>query len=364
MVVFQRMEDGKPTCIVERAGKIVSRQPDDPWGSLCLYVLLGLLRACYRAFGSLKEYPAPPAYKFLSKFNVKELVDKFDFVEFEEEILPRLEGKSNFNKVVANWQLIKENDMMNGEPADLYEVYDWIVRLRLLMRAEKGSGAPSLPADIKTDVEQMGNIKDIKFALITNEAFVPAFKTVHAEGAIVCRGEDKIFVTNPLSCQTNFFGLQYATIPELEAEAFKEPQEETLYDEQQPIESTSDLVSKVVTLLGRPRQKMSSDDNEFLDHGGHPELLDGSRGGLGKSALRGMRNVVGEGEIGGCIQRLAGYLSDKLPGAPIEQVTDFAAGRIAAMQGDYRPSRQLRPDGKADWILVFKNVNNRKPQYK
>lgn len=353
--VYQRTIEGKPYCIVEKGGRAISQQEDDVWGTLCMFVFLRLLRACYQAFEVLENYPPPPAYKFLPHFDVRALVDAFDFKNFEEKVLPKLAGKTNYDRVVKNWKIIKENNMMDGDVADLYEVYDWIIRLRVLMRGEKGDGHYVLPDCIRTDVEQLGAITTAKFALITSDALLPAYQAVHSTGTIVEHGGNRIFIANPSSCMTNVFGFQE---PEELDINFDERPDECAYKEPEPVEAVSgDMTMKVITLLGRPRQKMTVADNEFLEHGGHPELLDASRGGFGKAALRGLRNAAGEGEVEECIQRLATHLSHKLPGTPIEHMMDFAAGKIAAMQGDYRANRTVGAEGKTTWMLTIKNRN-------
>lgn len=356
VVVYQKTVESKPICVVERAGKVLSQQEDDVWGSVCFIVLSTLLRACYNLFGSLRKYPMPPTHKFLSKFDVRELVAAFDFDRFRTETLPKLHGKTNFNAIVEDWNIIEDRKMWEGDMADLYEVYDWIVRLQVQLRGMKGSGGYRIPDNIPTDIEQLPNIKNTRYVQILSDALIPAYRALFPKGQVIDDGSRKVFIADPHGCMVNEFGYQQPVVPEIDPNV---KVEESGYVEREPVETASlDMVQKVVSLLGRPRQKMTTTDSEYLDHGGHPELLDAGKGGFGKAALRGMRNVAGEGEVSTCIQRLANHLSNKSPEVPMEHIMDFAAGRIAAMQGDYRAAREVDCDGKARWLLVIKNKNN------
>lgn len=355
--VYKKVEGGNNYCVIQQNKRTLACTPDDTWATLCVYTVLAIFRSVKESFKVLKSYPAPTAAMFLTTtgFKVKELVHAFDFEEFERNILPTLLHKTNYGAVIKDWELIKEGQMMAGDDGDLLEVFDWIVRLRLLMRAEKGGAKVSIPGSVKTDVEQLGQLDKVEFARITMEHTVGILQTVHATGVVYGDKPNQIFIARPSKHTVNEYGFSPLVLPEFNLKETPDKMvEETAIHRVCDISTDGGLVNKLVGLICIPRQKMSEEQNEFLKHGGHPELVDETSGGLGKSALKGFKKYIGEGPVDGCIANLASHFSTKLPLAAENEILDLATGRIAAMQGDYKVTRK-----EGTWHLEAKNINTK-----
>lgn len=349
VVSYQVDKQGQPHCVVTQCGKDISRKPDDQFASLCYLTLTKLWEAAKSTFDVWGNPSRVPAALFISNFNVDKALTSFDFEQFEKEVLPKIVDKTNYGRVVRNWPKVQEA-LENMEPGDNLLVFDWVVELKVLQRQEKDQGSFVVPEIVKTDVEQLTNIAGAEFVKMTNMAFLPAYQAIHPNGVL----HDDVYITDPTSSATNMFGFQVFSPPEVKMEVMA-AQLPTASDAGVLVSATAenDHVMRVVRLMPLPRQKLSAADEEYLINGGYPDLLNNEKGGIGKTGMKGLRNVAGTGKVKECVDRLVQYFKGRLPEAQDEHVLHLACGRLAAMQSDYECRLK-----EGEWHLQFKNVNN------
>lgn len=357
LVVYHRrdvLEDKTVNrCVIQQHGTIIYQLEDDPWASLTVLMIFRLWKKARELFNVFRKFASVPAHAVMKGFDAEALVKKFDFDNFDDNMLPILANMSDpvARRLVQEYRDYVKPIIDAPSSVDYLSLFDWILETRVFMRTCAVKGDITIPSDVKTDVEQLANIQGAEFVKITNPSFKICYQTVHPTAIEV----GDVLVIHPNKCRVNVFGLPIFELPEID---FEKPCTAPLLASQDVVDSSthvlgdiepvdSDLVLKVVNLLQKPRQKMTAYENEFLTHGGHPEMID-TEGGFGKSALKGLRCVIGVGPVDECITRLTKHFMLKIS-YPEQVVRDFAAGRIAGMQGEYRA--ELR---EKTWYLQTK----------
>lgn len=340
IVVLAKVENDKTYCVVKQGDKEIHRALDDCYGSLSWLTCYNFFDHVYRIFQLRRRYSVPSASALFTPFNVS-VIKNFDLNWFVGEVLPLLKGKTNIERIAEQYTRF---DFGTEDVAEQYEIYDWIVQVFVLLRQMKWEGmAARLPADCvpRTIMDVIANLSAARFVKFPpgTEPMIPALKAVFPDAAEV----EGVWVCKPSELANDPFGLEdapawlsaidmgYAT-----AEGLQQDLTETRLNQ---MEDASDLIKKVIHNLTTPYQQLTDEQQQFSLHGGNPDLIDKTKGGLGKNKLSGLGKISGVGPIEDCIDRLAKHLKLSLVKFSDEDVYNLAAGRISRMTSEKRPVR-------------------------
>lgn len=341
MVVYAKVENDTTYCVVKQGDKVISKQPDDPFGTLCWLTCSNLFDNLYRVFKLRRRYQVPAVSTFFTPFDV-EVIKKFDLEWFVDEVLPAVKGKTNIEKIAEEYRRF---DFATQDLAVKYEIYDWIVQVYVELRKMKWPvGKLQLPTDVKTQtiMEALANLQNAQFVTFPagTESLLPALRTVHPNAKEV----DGVWVCHPEALEKDPFGLEDAPIWLSEIDKDFTTDESASADLTEKrlnvAEDLSDTIKKVLHVLTTPQQHLSTEHVEFTNHGGNPDIIDKNKGGLGKNKLLGLGKICGVGPLQECIDRLANHLKLSLPNFTDAEIYNLAAGRIAKMSSEKRPVRK------------------------
>lgn len=335
IVVSLEQTDDANYCVVSQHKQILSKNRDDPYASLCYSTLKAIFLLAVNLFHPLRNYQLPPSSMFFGRFNV-EVVHQFDRKWYETQVVPELQGKSNANRILRDYTKLNWN---SDSVADKYEIYDWIVTLMVLLREMKLHNAVKEPDTTPLPIEiALQNLAGARFISAAGaENFMAAIKAVHPNAKDV----NGVIHCDPREVEGFSEEICAPVLPTFDWNAVADVGG---LDQQVAACDAPELEKRVALLLQKPVQTYTSEEKEFITHGGVPDILVPNKGGIGLSKLKGLGNVAGEGTVGECVERLTEHLLKSLSSSfSAEQVRNLAAGRIARMQSD---RRVVSRDGK------------------
>lgn len=329
VVVYAKKEEDKTYCIVKQGDKEISRQVDDNFGTLSWLTCETLFNAVSNIKKAHRRYPVPPAASFFHSFDAN-VIKTFDLEYFVDEILPKLKGKTNI------WNIAKkftEYDFNTDDELHMCEIYDWIVRVWVELRKMKWEDSKiTIPeGTVPTPIMQaLTNLQSAQFVLVPKEFenLIPALKAVHPD----CIEVDNIWVMDPKQCETDPFGLSGNTFTAID---YNFEPNHSHGGMPPPIgQEVSGVYREMVYCLTHPPQSLTREQQEFMEHGGNPDVLDVAKGGIGKNKLFGLGRTCGQGPIEDCVDRVYRHLQPSLAKFPTQDILNLAAGRIARMSSE------------------------------
>lgn len=351
--VYTHVKAGITYCVVKQGEKEISRTIDDAFGTLTWLTLSNLAETAYNIFRSHRKYPVPACSTLFNCFDVS-TVKTFDMRWFTEDVLPKIKGKTNVEKIANEYTHF---DFETSDITEQYEIYDWIVRLYVQLRRMKWDVSEvEMPAGARVDniMSVLGNLKTAQFVEFGpgQEAMVPALKAVFPEAVEIDGPQGKVWVCNPSEHMKDPLGLSGDTFEAVDwkydpvEHATLNPTPKSIHAAEEmadcgnEIPEYRDIFQKVVKLLTTPHQSFTEEETAFATHGGNPAILDVQNGGIGKGKLLGLGRVCGEGQIRECIDRVYNHLKPNLPNFSDKDVLNLAAGRISKMSSEKRPVRK------------------------
>lgn len=329
VVVYAKVEGEQTFCIVKQGDRELSKQLDDSFGTLSWLTCETLFNAVYNIKKGHRRYPVPPAASFFHCFDAK-VIKKFDLEHFVDVILPKLEGKTNILTVAKKY---KEFDFNTEDELQMCEIYDWIVRVWVELRKMKWDettvtipeGTVPIPV-----LQALTNLQSAQFVSVPKdlENLIPALKAVHPD----CIEVDGVWVMDPKQCETDPLGLSGNTFTAID---YSFEPNSSHGGMPPPIgQEVSGIYRDMVYCLTHPPQSLSKEHQEFMEHGGNPDVLDVSKGGIGKNKLFGLGRLCAQGPIEECVERVYKHLQPSLVKFPNQDVLNLAAGRIARMSSE------------------------------
>lgn len=334
LVVSHTIRDGKPYCDVVKEGAIAASYRDDYFATGSKHIFDAIYTEAMKDVPYAEKFADMVCSQFDACFNVRFALAQFDQQGFEA-LLPDLKGVM-FAGVEKRYASV----VFDGDEWECYNAYDWIASTFSIIR-ELGVVVASPITDARPVLEVLGNLSGCRvFDISGAGAFVGALESLYPGGVVRDHGGRKYFLADSTQSALVLIGgvpLEFTVNSEWlsPSKGDKGRKEDRVKVSVEVIADEDDLAAhaqRVAALLPQAPQSLTHEEQEYTLHGGVPDMLDRARG-VGKTALKGFGQTVGEGPLDECIVRLAQSIKKKVGNRfTFSECVSFSAGRIARMQ--------------------------------
>lgn len=342
-VVVVRQEVGEKIEVqVTKNGEVLKTFPGDALGTASLFIFSAIWHMYARHERLLYDYVFAPAYSFVSGFNIDKVLQGFERVAFEEQVLPELEKANDPYPTYAG--KYREAITIPGRAGD-YAVYDVLVRMFSYIRSHNFNldyinWSRLHPVPVR---QALGNLTAYNSFLLSgkDDVYLGLLKEVFPAGGEFDYGGNHIYVADK-TCDVlsiiggvgfdvelnnlKFDGISSKDAPKLQSaprgivRAVK-----TVIDQ----ELMGELAALVEVMLEKSETAWDESEKALRDYPRDNNLI-GPKG-VGKNALKGLTMLVLGLPIPQAIQRVAEHLRAKTA-ISVEAAAKIAASRIAQMR--------------------------------
>lgn len=329
IVTHVRTESGYAAQLIHE-GSLIFESPDDCLASASVL----LTNKVWSLLPSqLLAYDMQPAYCYLQGKNVPAAMKDFERPEFERNLLPQ------FKEVEALKNHVQVYEANCGEESEIqtYLLYDVLVRLLCYAREHRMTVARDGIAGMEV-VDAIAGLKDSTATCIdvTDSPFLDALKVIHVDAnETVIDGRVYLIKAVPINTYGCVRGAEHRDLPDaiiarvlsgekIQAITTGSPALGVIAEEDKL--AMTNLVGQI---LGRGGVTVTSEEKELV---AFSKGVCGIGKTIGKNALMGLGNIVGEGPLAERLQKLYEELNVKVRGllSPADTFK-LAASRLASM---------------------------------